>query len=157
VNEVDELLLEHFHLNVEDLEHAGVKGMKWGVRRERRNQALARSGQRIRGGGGGHVSSRLRSTARIGPVDFVRGRGLRGASERKAVRVGAQLERRKKGQSTTLDLVKRFGSTRITDLVPVRDTNANKKTSHKSDIAIVTAAGALIALRILSKSAARRI
>ena len=141
MNEVDELLLEHFDVVL----HSGVPGMKWGVRRERRQQALERAGTK-----GGPISSRIRgATGRLGPVDFIRGRGIQKGLQRKAVRVRGQLDRKAAGKSTAMDLVKRFGSTRITDLVPVRASQAGKKTSHKSDIVMVTAAGALIAHQIL--------
>lgn len=149
MNQVDELLLQHFNV---DLEHAGVKGMKWGVRRERRQQALVRAGTK-----GGYKSSRVRgAVGRLGPIDLIRGRGIRKGLERKAVRVGGQLERHAKGKATTMDLIKRYGSTRVTDLVPVRSSRAGKKTTHKADIAIVTAAGALIAARIIANQAAKR-
>jgi hypothetical protein len=128
-------------------EHSGVPGMKWGVRRERRQQALVRAGTK-----GGPISSRIRgATGRLGVVDLVRGRGIRGGLERKSKRVGAQLERHKAGKSTAMDLIKRYGSTRITDIVPVRSKNANKKTSYKSDQVMVGVAGALIADQILRR------
>ena len=131
------------------LDHHGIKGMKWGVRRERRQAALVRAGTK-----GGPVSSRIRgATGRLGVVDLVRGRGIRGGLERKSKRVGAQLERHKAGKSTAMDLIKRYGSTRITDLVPVRSKNANKKTTSRSDTVMVTAAGALIANQILTRGA----
>lgn len=127
------------------LEHAGVPGMKWGVRRERRQQALERAGTK-----GGYKSSRVRgATGRLGPVDLIRGRGIRKGLARKAVRVRGQLDRKAAGKATAMDLVKRYGSTRITDFVPVRSSAAGKRTSHKSDAVMVTAAGALIAYQIL--------
>lgn len=46
MNEVDELLLEHFDA---PLEHSGVKGMKWGVRRKQNKEARI---QRLKSGKG---------------------------------------------------------------------------------------------------------
>jgi len=140
--DVEEFLLE--------LEHAGVKGMKWGVRRERRRQVYARGAIKVRDGGS--RASKIRTAVKLGPVDFVRGRGIVGGANRKAIRVKGQLDRFDKGHATTMDLVKRYGSTRVSDLVPVRTKNVGKVRSHKADIAVVTAAGALIALRMIAGS-----
>lgn len=134
------------------LQHFGVSGMKWGVRRSRRQQALERGAVK-----GGYKSSRVRAVARLGPVDIIRGRGIRGGAERKSARVGAQLERHAQGKSTALDLVKRYGSTRASDLVPVRASKANKMTTHKADIAAVAALGALYAARIILKQTSKRV
>jgi hypothetical protein len=134
------------------LEHYGMRGMKWGVRRQRRQQALVRAGTK-----GGYKSSRVRGAlGRLGPVDLIRGRGVRKGLARKAVRVGGQLERHKAGKATGMDLLKRYGSTRITDLVPVRTSRAGKQTTHKADIAVVTAAGAVIAGKIIASQLSKR-
>ena len=150
MNEVDKLLLDNF-----DVLHSGIRGMKWGVRRQRRVQALTRGGTK-----GGPIVSRVRAAGNIGPVDFVRGRGIRGGAARKAVRVGAQLKRFDKGQATAVDIVKRFGSTRVHDLIPVRGSKAKLKTTARRDIvpaAIVVAGGALFAARLLGQAGSRNI
>jgi hypothetical protein len=136
------------------LEHVGVKGMKWGVRRERRRQVYQRGGIKVREGGS--IASKIRTGAMLGPIDLIRGRGIVGGARRKSTRVAGQLERFDKGKATGLDLVKRYGSTRVSDLVPVREKNVGKTRSHKADIAVVTAVGALFALNLIARQAQRR-
>jgi hypothetical protein len=141
MNEIDIFILDQ-------IEHAGIKGMKWGVRRERRIERLARGGVK-----GGSAISRVRAAGRIGPVDFVRGRGVRGGSARKAVRVQGQLDRFKRGEASAVDIIKRYGSTHARDLVPVREKNVGKKTRVRGDIvgaAGVVLIGASIAARMLA-------
>lgn len=138
------------------LEHFGVKGMKWGVRRERRVQALERAAKK-----GGPVISKVRAfpiwgPGAIGPIDFAVGRGIRGGSARKARRIRGQLKRRNQGKSTALDIIKRYGSTRVLDLIPVRTKNIKKKTGKGADYAVVAAAGAAFVAGHLIRRAARK-
>lgn len=139
------------------LDHAGVKGMKWGVRRQRRVEALQRGGTRLKEGG--KIASRVRAAGSIGPVDFVRGRGVRGGAARKAVRVQGQLDRKAAGKATVMDNIKRYGSTRLADLIPMREAKINVKRTARRDIvpaALVVAGGALYVSRIIANSKAIR-
>lgn len=132
---------------VEDfLEHVGVKGMKWGVRRERRNQARFRAGQK-----GGPKVSKVRALGSVNLYDIARGRGITGGAQRKALRVQGQLDRFDAGQATTMDVIKRYGSTRVSDLVPVREKNVGKRTTVSADKVVVAAAvGLFVANQALS-------
>lgn len=137
------------------LEHAGIKGMKWGVRRERRRQAYVRGGVKVKEGGS--RAAKIRTAAKLGPIDLIRGRGIVGGAQRKSKRWGAQLERFDKGQATALDLVKRYGSMHARDLIPVREKNVGLKRGRKADIAVVTAAGALFAAGIIGNRIAKKV
>lgn len=132
------------------IEHHGVAGMKWGVRRTRRLQALQRAGTK-----GGPKISKVRALANVGPVDLIKGRGITGGAHRKAVRIKGQLGRHKAGKATTVDLVKRYGSTRVSDLIPTTKSRQHLQTTAKRDAVIVAGAGALFAARLIAKRAAR--
>lgn len=135
--------------NVYDfLEHQGVKGMKWGVRRDRRVVRLSRAGVK-----GGSKLSKIRNIGNIGPVDFVKGRGLTGAAKRKSTRQKQRNKRIRQGKATARDRLAFYGGTRAQDLIPVRRKNVGKKTIVDSDKIVVAAAGALIAVKILSRVA----
>ena len=97
------------------LEHFGVKGMKWGVRRDRRAARLARVGR-----GEGGIRDKTRALANVNAVDLVRGRGLRGAAARRSERQIDRNRRVREGEASARDLLTYFGSTRITDLIPSR-------------------------------------
>lgn len=133
--------------------------MKWGVRRERRLQAIERGARR-----GGPKISKIRTAAgplvglggHLGPIDLIKGRGVTGGLQRKAKRLRGQLTRHEQGKSTAMDILKRYAFVRPQDLVPVRTKNVGKKTSVKSDYVIATAAGTVAAISILSRIAQRR-
>lgn len=129
----------------EYLAHYGIPGMKWGVRRERRIQSLDRA---IRGEGG--VATKARALSKLTPVDLVKGRGIRGGSQRKAARNRARNARVQAGQGRLRDNAVYYGSTRVSDLIPVRSKNVNKKTTVSGDKVAVAAVGAFFIASLLA-------
>jgi hypothetical protein len=135
-------------LTVDDiLEHHGVKGQQWGVRRARRTERLARAGAKD-----SSAITRVRALGRLGPVDLVRGRGIRGGAQRKTTREASRAQRIKTGNATVKDQIIRLGSTRMQDVIPVKTKNVGKKTFMDNDKLIVGAAGALVVARLLLKN-----
>jgi hypothetical protein len=130
------------------LEHHGVKGMKWGVRRNRRNEQLFKRASEK----GASLATKVRAGSRTGLIDLARGKGFRGAANIKYNRMTARTERMKAGQATVRDRIVHIGSTRVGDIVPVKAANANKKTTSRSDKALVAAAGAVMVANLLAKS-----
>jgi len=144
------------------LEHYGVRGMQWGVRRTRRTQRLARAAaadssvsSRARAVGIGGLGV-VRVRGRVGPIDLVKGGGIRGGATRKVGREVAREARIKAGKAKTSDILVRVGSTRVTDIVPVRTKNTGKKTIMDNDKAIVAAAGAVFVAQYLGRRALRK-
>lgn len=154
----DMLLMNDEQIN-DFLEHFGIRGMKWGVRRQRRLAAIQRGAKR-----GGPVVSKLRTAAgplvgfggHLGPIDLIKGRGVSGGLQRKATRLKGQLTRHDQGKSTAMDILKRYAFMRPQDLIPVRTKNVKKKTSVKSDYVIATAAGAIAVASFLARHSQKK-
>mgnify|MGYP000376123347 CR=1 FL=1 len=112
------LFLEHDGFTIDEidqyfLEHTGVKGMKWGVRRNRRAETLNRVGR-----GEGSGMDKVKAALNVSAVDLVKGRGLQGAAARKGARVTARNDRVQKGEGSVKDMLVYYGSTRYQDLLP---------------------------------------
>ena len=127
------------------LEHFGVKGMKWGVRRDRRAQTHAKVGR-----GEGTRGERLRSAVQIGPKDFIKGRGLQGAARIKGARQLERNARVRSGQGSVRDKLAYVGGTRYQDMFPTGKSANNTKAAIGASVvgAFLFAQGA----QILSKS-----
>lgn len=138
----------HSQIDEKVIEHFGVAGMRWGVRRERRIQALRRAGKK-----GAPGISKVRSAGHLGPIDFLRGGGITGGSRRKAVRLANRASRVRQGKATTLDHLKNFGTAHVSDLIPVREKNRNKKTTVRADYVAVAVVGAVITGKLLARAA----
>lgn len=98
------------------LEHFGVSGMKWGVRRAKRDAVISRVAS-----GKGSALDKARTLARASGHDLVRGRGLQGAAQRKDARNQARAERMRRGESTVRDILVRIGTARFSDIIPASD------------------------------------
>jgi hypothetical protein len=115
---------------LEDLEHFGVKGMKWGVRRERRAQTHVNVGK-----GEGTRSEKIRSGATIGPVDFVKGRGFQGAAARKGERQQLRNARVKSGESSVRDKIAYYGGSKYQDIFPTGKAATNTAAAVGASVA----------------------
>ncbi len=116
----EDIYLEHFDYNVtidqeveEFLEHFGVMGMKWGVRRDRRANRFRKVGFGL-----GNKSEKLRSYAYLGPVDLIRGRGYKGGAARRGERLINSNQRIKAGKAKTRDVLTFLASTKYQDMFP---------------------------------------
>jgi hypothetical protein len=137
------------------LAHHGVKGMKWGVRRQRRIDRISRAGQP-----GSTKASRARtllSTTPTGPVDLVKGRGLRGGAARKATRIQSRTDRLAAGEGRVRDVLMHIGGTRLSDILPVKSKNIGKKTFMDNDKMVLAATGGLIAGRLLARVGTKKL
>lgn len=99
-------------------EHAGVKGMKWGVRRQRR---LA-STDRVAAGRGSALDNarQLAKTVAYNPLGVPilvkNGLSVKKVSQKRSARLHARKERMEAGKATTFDVLAHIGTMRIQDL-----------------------------------------
>lgn len=91
------------------LEHVGVKGMKWGVRRQKRLDRLNRvaKGKSTRGE---RARVLLTETSNL---SLGRHGGLQGAAANRAKQLAARKKRIQKGQATVKDLLALHGADRL--------------------------------------------
>ena len=119
-SQIDEYFLEHF----------GVAGMKWGVRRNRRANTLAKVGR-----GEGTKGEKLRAYSQLSPLDIAKGRGLRGGAR---VRGNRQLQRNarvKAGEGSVRDKLAFVGGSRYQDIFPTGKSAGNTKAAVGASIA----------------------
>jgi len=122
--EIDQLgdYLEHNGLSDDEIDevlaHFGVKGMKWGVRRDNRANLLVKVGKK-RGDDG---FDRFRAGLDLAghPIDLIKGRGLRGGSLRRGERLLARNKRVREGNASIKDFLLYYGGTKTIDFLPTR-------------------------------------
>ena len=111
------------------LEHYGVKGMRWGVRRDRRINTLRKAGS-----GKAKFNEKARAYTNkpllspiplLGPIDLVAGRGFRGAARRKANRNALAYERIRTGESTVRDRLTQINNLKYQDVFPTSKAATN--------------------------------
>ena len=143
------------------LAHYGVKGMRWGVRRENRIQSLERIGA-------GTASRRevLRyATTEATGAGMRRGGGLAGSAANKAANMRAVDARRARGEGTVGDFLKVHGGDRIIDtgrldrdLRPARDNSKPRQLTDRQKNALkiagasAAAAGGITAAYVIGKN-----
>lgn len=91
------------------LAHYGVKGMKWGVRSQKRLDRLNRVAS-------GTASRREKTQVMLtetSEVSRIRNKGLEGAAKTRADQLKARKERIQKGEGTVRDLLALHGGDRI--------------------------------------------
>lgn len=120
------------------IEHYGVKGMKWGVRKERRanklkrtatqkkeNKARRKAGKETKPGKKVGVGERARSfyDTSLTPTtfkDLVKTRSINEAQLSKADRILGRIERRKRGEASVKDNLAFYANHRLQDQLPTR-------------------------------------
>lgn len=141
-------------------EHHGVRGMRWGVRRQRRVDLLKRAAKKTGYPSGiAKTRSMLGYGPKLGPIDLIKGRGLSGGFQRKSQRMQARLKRIKRGRATTMDQIHRVGSFRLSDAIPVRAKNVHnpKVGTVKRDTAAVALLGTAMVVQYLARRGTSRL
>ena len=129
MDKVDELLLDNFSTS---LDHAGVKGMKWGQRKARiqakrtgRQQKVIDRHRRVAAGGG---SARDKATVALGTSGhrLIKGKGLQGGAQLTLKAAEAQKQKVISGEKKVQDILLRkvYG-------MNVRDLNYSMITTAK--------------------------
>lgn len=98
------------------VEHYGTKGMRWGVRRQRRLDRITRVAK-----GKGSFNDKVSAVGQLSVSEILRDKGsLKAASLRKANQQEATKSRILSGEAKTRDLMNHLGSQRLEDFIPVR-------------------------------------
>lgn len=123
------------------IEHFGTKGMKWGVRRDRRV-----NNYRLVSKGGGNVGNKVRAYGDLGPIDLVKGRGFRGGSARKAERIANSTKNIRAGKAGARDILTRIANLRYQDMFPTGKAATDTSAGTRASIAgtILATSGRLI-------------
>lgn len=138
-------------MNEDYILHAGVKGMKWGVRRERR-------AERTRLASEPNASRALTFNQAV--TDnwvlqtsyAIKNRSIKEGRKEYAEASRKRNELVKSGEASVSDRIRYYGSTRLEDLIPVKSKNVNlpvKNPTSTGEKAGLIASGALASLAIL--------
>lgn len=130
--------MEALQEDIEFLEHFGVKGMQWGVRRDRRAASLVKVGY-----GQGTTSQKVRALANYTPLDAIKLRGLKKASRIRGERQLARNERIHAGESSVKDKLMFFGGTKFQDIIPTTGEKRHDGSAGKAAIG-ASIAGAVL-------------
>jgi hypothetical protein len=116
--------------DIDFLEHYGVKGQRWGVRRDRRANTLKKVGS-----GKGSGTEKLRAYTTVSPLDVARGRGFKGAAKLRGERQLSRNARIRKGEASVRDILVYYGGTKHQDLIPTNKKKTNTKAALGASIA----------------------
>ena len=103
-------------------EHHGIKGQKWGIRKQRRMENLRRVGQ-----GDASTTQKLRAAYDTGPIDLVKGRGFKGGAARRSARQKKAFDNIGTGKTTARNILTRVAAHRVQDLIPTSKSKTNTK------------------------------
>jgi hypothetical protein len=132
----------------EFLEHHGVRGQKWGVRKLRRTQNF----QQV-GAGKGTTSQKFRAGYNTGPIDLVKGRGFRGGAARKGARQANANQLVNSGHRTTRATLTRLAGMRYQDVIPTNKAATNTTAAVGASLAgvILVKAGTTAVKKLAKK------
>jgi len=112
----------------EELQHYGVKGMKWGVRKARTGDINVRATRLERvAKGKGTVADKLVTFAGSSARNIKRSGGFRQEAARRAQNLRAQEERLATGKAKVTDILKAYGTVSSGSLIR----SAFKKSDHE--------------------------
>jgi hypothetical protein len=150
-DEIDDYFLEHF----------GTRGMRWGVRRARRAERIAKVGK-----GKGNILDKARVHTTANPVSVVKARGFKKAAAQKGERFERRAKNMADGKAKLFkDIIPSVGAIRYGDMLPsaskkalsADDKNRVKKMSNGKEAAFAFAAiGAGIAVSSIARQVSRR-
>lgn len=114
----------------EFIDHHGVKGQKWGIRNKRRTENFIQVGK-----GKGSPTQYARAAYNLGPIDLIKGRGVKGGSRRKGARQRKASNNFANGKATTRNLLTRLAAVRQQDIIPTSKSSKNTSAAVGASIA----------------------
>lgn len=127
----EEVYLDHYFNDASNfMEHHGIRGQKWGIRNKRRTQNYVEVGK-----GKARPSQYARAAWNLGPIDLVKGRGIKGGAARKGTRQRTASENIAKGEASVRNILTRVASWRQQDLFPTSKSATNTKAAVGASVA----------------------
>lgn len=89
-------------------EHHGVKGQKWGVRKQQRLERTQRVAE-----GTGSFTDKRKVLGNQSAIGLIRGKGLKGAAKNQTIALEALKKRTLEGNATTRDMLNNIGGVQL--------------------------------------------
>jgi hypothetical protein len=130
------------------LEHHGIRGQKWGIRKKRRAENFRQVGT-----GKATRMQKIRAGRSTGPIDLVKGGGFKGGAARKAKRITNANQLVESGHRTTRATLTRLKELHYQDIIPTSKSATNTKAAVGASVAgFVLANYGYVAVKKLAKS-----